>query len=496
VKNNTHKSSKAYTINNDYTHQDNKTYALEDVAVCAYDISDYYEEKINQGGCSSAIILLSVGQKLVIIAILLLISYFFFINSQLTNLFLVIIFNLICCISYSFKYIIFQKTRKLNLTPTSTHEVLCTDDLPIYSVIVPAYKEALILPKLLINLYALNYPKDKLQILLILESDDLETIAAATALKKDYNFDIIIVPDSFPKTKPKACNHALNFAKGKYIVLYDADDKPCSNQLLQAVEIFKNSKSDLVCIQARLNYYNAKENFLTQMFAIEYAIIFNYILPALEKLDLFIPLGGTSNHFKANIVKFIKWDQYNLTEDADIGVRLKKGGYKVKNMTSYTMEEAPITLKSWIKQRSRWSKGFIQTYFTHIRELKLLYDGLGLLGVLSFHIFFIFGLIAAIGLILGPILIYYLDNLLISICSAVNLFLFFCSSIICAKQTSFDNKWNWMKMKYLLFPFYLILQVIPTVRSLIQLSTNLHYWEKTKHGASTKCGAFDMNEDS
>ena len=192
-------------------------------------------------------------------------------------------------------------------------------------------------------------------------------------------FELIIVPHSLPRTKAKACNYAMCFAKGKYVVIYDADDKPDRLQLKKALIEFDKGDDKLACVQARLNYYNSNYNLLTKFFSLEYVHWFYYLLPGLEKMHMPIPLGGSSNHF---LVKALKkaflWDAYNITEDADLGLRLAHMGYKTKVIDSETLEESPTNVFAWIKQRARWIKGYMQTYvvcsknMTGFRQILLL----------------------------------------------------------------------------------------------------------------------------
>lgn len=219
------------------------------------------------------------------------------------------------------------------------------DDLPVYTVLVPMYKEPEVLPILANALRKLDYPISKLDVKLVLEADDLDTIEAAKKLCLEAFFEIIRVPPSQPKTKPKACNYALHFARGELLTIYDAEDKPEPDQLKRVVAAFRKAEKDVVCIQARLNYYNADENWLTRMFTLEYTLWFDFYLPALEYLRIPIPLGGTSNHFRLHVLRQVRaWDPYNVTEDADLGVRLIQNGYRVNVVNSTTFEEANVSI--------------------------------------------------------------------------------------------------------------------------------------------------------
>jgi cellulose synthase/poly-beta-1,6-N-acetylglucosamine synthase-like glycosyltransferase len=243
------------------------------------------------------------------------------------------------------------------------------EDLPMYTVLVPAYKEANVVTLLFENLRSLDYPPDKLDIILLLESDDDETINAARDSIAPEAATIMLIPDAPPKTKPKACNVGLQFARGEYVVIYDAEDRPESDQLKRALIAFQKGGNDMVCVQAALNYFNRNENFLTRMFTLEYSFWFDYVLPGLDRLRLPIPLGGTSNHFRTNALKDLGgWDPFNVTEDADLGIRAAAQGYRVGVVNSTTFEEANNNTWNWIRQRSRWIKGYIQTVLVHLRH--------------------------------------------------------------------------------------------------------------------------------
>lgn len=242
--------------------------------------------------------------------------------------------------------------------------------MPIYTILVPMYREKSdTIEGIISAIRKLEYPKSKLDIKLIVEEDDKDTIEIIKSLKPENIFEIIKVPYSLPRTKPKACNYALNYTRGKYVTIYDAEDRPEPLQLLKAVSKFRESPPDIVCVQARLNYYNRKENFLTKMFSLEYSSWFNFMLPGLELFRIPIPLGGTSNHFPVKILKELyAWDPYNVTEDADLGLRIAQSGYRTAMIDSITLEESPVKLHNWINQRTRWIKGYMQTFIVHMRK--------------------------------------------------------------------------------------------------------------------------------
>ncbi len=243
------------------------------------------------------------------------------------------------------------------------------EDLPVYTILVPLYREANIAGKIIRNLEALDYPKDRLDVKLLLEADDLATLAAvrAAGLPED-RYEVTVVPDFLPKTKPRACNFGLRQARGEYCVIFDAEDRPEPDQLRKAVELFRELPPRYACIQAKLNYYNPRQNLLTRWFTVEYSTTFDLYLPGLELLGVPIPLGGTSNHFRTAVLRELGgWDPFNVTEDCDLGVRIFVRGYRTCLLDSTTWEEANSRLWNWLRQRSRWVKGFMQTHLTHMR---------------------------------------------------------------------------------------------------------------------------------
>jgi hypothetical protein len=207
----------------------------------------------------------------------------------------------------------------------------------------------------------------------VLEADDGATIAAVEALGLGPPFDILLAPPGSPRTKPRALNFALAFARGDFVVIYDAEDRPSADQLWAALDAFDAGDDRLACVQAPLTWYNARETWLTRQFALEYAALFHVLLPALARWGWPFPLGGTSNHFRrAALEDSGGWDPYNVTEDADLGFRLAELGYRTTVIEPATREEAVTTLAPWTRQRARWTKGFLQTLLVRFANLPAL----------------------------------------------------------------------------------------------------------------------------
>ncbi len=243
-------------------------------------------------------------------------------------------------------------------------------DLPTYTILVPLYREANVVGNLVAALRALDYPPARLQILLLVEADDRGTHDALRRQELASPFEILVVSDGPPKTKPKACNEGLSRAVGELLVIYDAEDRPEPDQLRKAVSAFRASPDRrIACHQATLVMDNATENLLTRLFQLEYAFWYRLMLPALTRWEAPVPLGGSSNHFRTDaLTQLGGWDAYNVTEDCDLGIRLARAGYRVAMLDSTTYEEAPTRVGPWLRQRSRWQKGYLQTYLVHTRS--------------------------------------------------------------------------------------------------------------------------------
>lgn len=368
--------------------------------------------------------------------------------------------------------------------------------LPTYTVLVPVYNEPEVTPILIDALSQLDYPHEKLDVLLLLEEKDLVTIQAAQAANPPRYIRFIYIPDSQPKTKPKACNYGLAFARGEYLTIYDAEDIPDPDQLKKAIYAFKKGADSLICVQAALNYYNRNENFLTRMFTLEYSYWFDYLLPGLETLGLPIPLGGTSNHFRTDRLRELGgWDPFNVTEDADLGIRASKRGYTVGVINSTTYEEANCQVINWIRQRSRWIKGYMQTWLVHNRSPWKSLKQLGLKSWLAYQ-FLIGGtvLIFLISPILWIIFIYWiatraywLENLIpgwVLYISLFNLSISNALGIYLNMIAVFRRRYYKLLLYALLNPLYWQLHSIAAYMALWQLFFKPFYWEKTVHGIS------------
>jgi cellulose synthase/poly-beta-1,6-N-acetylglucosamine synthase-like glycosyltransferase len=378
------------------------------------------------------------------------------------------------------------------------------DDLPVYTVLVPLRREGKILPALVERLKLIDYPPDRLEVLLLVEKDDEETQNAVRASPLPAHIRPMLMPPGQPRTKPRALNIGLEEARGEYIVIYDAEDQPEPDQLRKAVAALRALPANIACVQARLNFYNRKQSLLARLFAIDYSVWYDQLLPGLTsggtRPGAFVPLGGTSTHFRVRVLRAIGgWDPFNVTEDCDLGVRLGREGLRVAMLDSITWEEAVPYVRPWIRQRSRWVKGYLQTYLVHMRHPLPLGRQLGLRGFIDFQM-----LVGASSLLLllNPLMwiltatyglaketnfgtfvqtlypggTYY--PALVSLI-AWNFILFYSNAYVCVRHNFMD-----LTRYTLLTPLYWVLMSIGAWAGLFSLIRNPSYWAKTEHGFS------------
>lgn len=368
--------------------------------------------------------------------------------------------------------------------------------LPVYSIIAALYQEASSVDGLLSAIERLDYPREKLDVILAVETDDRETRAAIAARKTRLPITVIAAPAIGPRTKPKALNVALPFARGTFTVVYDAEDRPEPDQLRCALQAFRGGGEELACVQARLCIDNTADSLLARYFTTEYAGQFDVFLPGLTAMQLPLPLGGSSNHFRTATLRTIGgWDAYNVTEDADLGMRLARFGYRADIIDSTTYEEAPAAAGPWLRQRTRWFKGWMQTWLVHMRDPgRLLYE-LGLPGFLAFQLMVGGNALAAL---VHPLfmagLIYVVasggdiwrgDNAAVVVLGA----LYGTTAVIGYLSSAFLGLLGLLRRGLgsaawvlLLTPLYWLMLSLAAWRALYQLFFAPYRWEKTAHG--------------
>lgn len=250
--------------------------------------------------------------------------------------------------------------------------------LPVVSVIVALYGETDIAPRLIKRLKALDYPEELLDVILAVEEDDRATRIALARTELPLSMRVVPVPVGTVRTKPRALNYALDHCRGSFVGIYDAEDAPAPDQIRRMVAHFYARGSEVVCLQGVLDYYNPRQNWLSRCFTIEYAAWFRLLLPGIARLGLVVPLGGTTLFFRrAALEELGRWDAHNVTEDCDLGIRIARQGWRTEIVQTTTYEEANCHARPWVKQRSRWIKGFMMTWLTHMRAPRRLWQELG-----------------------------------------------------------------------------------------------------------------------
>lgn len=391
-------------------------------------------------------------------------------------------------------YVIYRGAKYGRAELVSPEEIASLTDLPVYTILCPLFREAGVLPQLVKAIGSLNYPISRLDVKLLLEADDTETLEAIKDYKLASYFDVVVVPAEGQRTKPKACNYGLLFARGEYTVIYDAEDIPEPDQLKKALFLFRKHGEKIGCVQAKLSYYNAHQNILTGWFALEYLAWFSFFLPGLQDLGLPIPLGGSSNHLRTDLLhKVGAWDPNNVTEDADLGMRLLRHGYETVVVESTTGEEANSDFVNWVRQRSRWGKGYAVSWLVQMRHPLALFHDLGFWGFLAIQLMLggsyalsllnlmmwsltITWFLTAFGFIayLFPGWVYFvaLTELLIG-----NFFFVYLN--IWSAEHLKDYR---LARLALLSPVYWLMMSLAMIKATLQIVDKSTFWEKTVHG--------------
>ncbi len=366
-------------------------------------------------------------------------------------------------------------------------------DLPVISLLVPLHREERVLPALMKHLGALNYPREFLDLKLLVEENDSMTLNAIARLDFTDKVDVIRVPENTLKTKPRAMNYGLNFCKGDIVGILDAEDRPEPDQLLLVIEYLHYAPATVACVQGSLDFYNPKKNWLSRCFTLEYAIWFRVLMAGMRRLKLPVPLGGTTVYFRRKHLEQVGgWDAHNVTEDADLGMRLARFGYSCEILPSTTWEEANCRPLAWVRQRSRWLKGFMMTWLTHMRRPRQLAKDLGWSGFMTFQAIFLGGVTAYLSI---PILwglwvsFYFYDIKQILGGSEMMWQMAFWSMIsgqIVMLSISLTAALSGGKRHLIpwiiTLPFYWPLGALATFKALAELVFAPFYWDKTEHG--------------
>jgi cellulose synthase/poly-beta-1,6-N-acetylglucosamine synthase-like glycosyltransferase len=376
-----------------------------------------------------------------------------------------------------------------NLKPEQTR-LATPSQWPTFTILCPLYREANVAHDLVAALLRLDYPAHAVDIKLLVEEDDAETLAAALAAVDASHMEVVAVPAAQPRTKPKALNIGLARARGDYVVVFDAEDRPHPQQLRAALTAFENGPSSLACVQAPLLIDNAETSWIARQFAAEYAVQFAALLPFLARAGLPLPLGGSSNYFRTNALRDAGgWDPFNVTEDADVGYRLARNGQRIGVIAPPTWEEAPVSLGAWLDQRTRWIKGHLQTWLVLMRNPLCTISEMGLRGFLAMQLMLGGGLLAAI--VHGPLAcIVAIAALtpydLLSPADFVLALFGYCVAVFATLTASARSGQLSPLGAVLTMPLYWPLATIAAARAMIEFLLRPHHWSKTDHGLSPR----------
>ncbi|MEO1304768.1 MAG: glycosyltransferase [Pseudomonadota bacterium] len=354
----------------------------------------------------------------------------------------------------------------------------------LYSILIPLYCEAALIPQIVAAMTALNWPANKLDIQLLIEADDCDTLNAARAIHLPSYINITSIPAGGPRTKPNALNYGLARARGAYVTVYDAEDLPDPDQLRTVHAAFQTASETTGCVQAPLIADNAEQTWLTAHWALEYRVQFGLMLRGLSALRLPVLLGGTSNHFRtSDLVRLGGWDAWNVTEDADLGIRLARAGLTCAYCPAPTTEDAPRRLSVWIAQRSRWIKGFLQTWLVLMRRPKQAYLELGPIGFVSAQLSLIAAILAPLAF--APCLI------LVGLVSIIDpwqiglvgkALIVFSLSVSLIGDLTAPGRWSLMRVTAMVTrPLYWPLHTLAAIRAVWELAKRPFFWAKTPH---------------
>lgn len=366
--------------------------------------------------------------------------------------------------------------------------------LPVISILVPLYREPDIATTLLRRLGRLDYPRERLDVLLVVEEEDRLTRAVLADTPLPPWTRVITVPPGQPRTKPRALNFALGFAKGEIIGIYDAEDRPDPDQLARVAARFAARGPETACLQGRLDYYNARHNLLSRLFAIEYAVWFRVLLPGVERLGLFVPLGGTTLFLRREALERVGgWDAHNVTEDAELGLRLARHGYRTELLDTTTFEEANAAVLPWIRQRARWQKGYLLTWAVAMRAPRALWRDLGPVRFVAMQVQILF---AVAGFLVAPLLwslmvkpfglAHPLDATVGPMgygILATGFVASLCLSVAIAFRATRAQHLRGLRPFILLSELYFLLATLSAWRAFAEMLLRPFWWAKTEHGA-------------
>lgn len=356
-------------------------------------------------------------------------------------------------------------------------------ELPFLTVLAPLLREGPVVRSFVEAIAALDYPHDRIEVKLLVEGDDLETLTALEEVSLPGHFEILPIPPCSPRTKPKALNFGMDFARGEIIAVFDAEDIPHPGQPREAAGAFAAGGKDLAVVQAPLMAHNGRQSWIAGQFTLEYAIHFRVWLPFLTRLGWPMLLGGTSNYIRRDWLDRVGgWDPWNVTEDADLGIRLARAGGRAAMIGYPTMEEAPVRRRDWLPQRTRWLKGHLQTWLVLMRSPAWAIRDLGLGGFLGLQMVLAGSLAAS--LLHGPILGWMVLSPLLTgeFVPAPYLALLGTGYGSVAAAALASGRHTALSRAVLWLPLYWPLQSLAMVRAVWEFLVRPHAWSKTPHG--------------
>lgn len=396
--------------------------------------------------------------------------------------------------------------------PTTTDPRIASPEdrhCPVYTIVVALYREEAVVDRIVAALARLDYPAAKLDIKFVLEAEDRATRRALEAIPLPARFEIVVAPPGRPRTKPRALNVALPLARGEHLVVFDAEDVPDRDQLRHAAAMFARLSPRVACLQGRLVIDNTRDGWLARFFTLEYAALFDVLCPALAAWQMPIPLGGTSTHFRtAALRRMLGWDAWNVTEDADLGLRLGLNGYIVGDLPSCTNEEAPTRLGAWLRQRTRWMKGYLQVCITHSRHPVATFRAAGGWNCFGALTVTLGTVVAALGypiFMAGAVWAFLNEEWLTgetlhgNALPALGLTLFplgFAAMVLPAAVGALRRGWPGLALLSPLMPLYFLLVSLAAWRALFELFVSPSHWHKTEHGLAktSRSGALTGGE--
>jgi cellulose synthase/poly-beta-1,6-N-acetylglucosamine synthase-like glycosyltransferase len=263
-------------------------------------------------------------------------------------------------------YVGIKNKRKLQNTSDSSGTA---EEPPTFSIIVPTKNEESVIQRCLVSIMNIDYPKDKLQVIIVDGNSVDNTYSICEKISQQYPNNIKIIREQTTTGKPAALNLALTYATGDIVCVFDADSLPEKNVLSKVASYFNDKQ--LTALQGMTTSINEKSNILTRVIASEEKAWFQMLMSGREKMRLFVPLNGSCQFIRHTaLTEMGGWDENSLTEDVELAVRLVEKNRLIKYASDVCSgQETPSTLRSLVKQRIRWYRGYMETALKYGRLL-------------------------------------------------------------------------------------------------------------------------------